>query len=91
MDTKIKIENFSTLDDSWTHFRIEFRGSENTLRVRQIKLLGVPALLEEIHQRHNPKLTNAFQIQQRNCEAETLRVFRLITAQVNPIEIYRNI
>ncbi|KAJ6639219.1 E3 ubiquitin-protein ligase highwire [Pseudolycoriella hygida] len=69
-------------DDSCTHFRIEFRGSENTLRVRQIKLLGVPALLDEIHQRHNPKLTNAFQIQQRNCEAETLRVFRLITAQV---------
>lgn len=50
--------------------------------MRQIKLLGVPALLEEVHQRHNPKLTNAFQIQQRNCEAETLRVFRLITAQV---------
>lgn len=72
----------SIRDDSWTHFRLEFRGSENTLRVRQIKLLGVPALLEEIHQRHNPKLTNAFQIQQRNCEAETLRVFRLITAQV---------
>lgn len=69
-------------DDSWTHFRIELSGSENTLRVRQIKLLGVPTLLEEIHQRHNPKLTNAFQIQQRNCEAETLRVFRLITAQV---------
>ncbi|KAG4079975.1 hypothetical protein HA402_006287 [Bradysia odoriphaga] len=68
-------------DDSWTHFRLEFRGSESTLRVRQIKILGLPTSLEEVHQRHN-KLTNAFQIQQRNCEAETLRVFRLITAQV---------
>lgn len=82
MNLYIKLQIPFSSDDSWTHFRMEFRGSESTLRVRQIKLLGVPALLEEIHQRHNPKLTNAFQIQQRNCEAETLRVFRLITAQV---------
>lgn len=66
-----------------THFRLEFRGSENTLRVRQIKLFGVASLCEENHAaRNNPKITNTFQIQQRNCEAETLRVFRLITAQV---------
>lgn len=74
-------------DESHTHIRIELRGPESTLRVRQIKLYGVAALGggggEENHAaRQNQKLTNAFQIQQRNCEAETLRVFRLITAQV---------
>lgn len=69
-------------DESFTHFRLEFRGPEGTLRVRQVKLLGIPVVPDEINYKQNPKLTNAFQIQQRNCETETLRVFRLITAQV---------
>lgn len=82
-------------DETFTHFRLELRGNEGTLRVRQVKLLGVlvqqqapgedaaiggAALRNHFH---NPgRWTNAVQIQQRSCEAETLRVFRLITAQV---------
>lgn len=77
------------LDETYTHFRLEFRGTENTLRVRQIKLMGIlntDGDQQQQHQillrPHSARLTNATQIQQRNCEAETLRVFRLITAQV---------
>ncbi|XP_055389767.1 E3 ubiquitin-protein ligase highwire-like [Condylostylus longicornis] len=71
-------------DESFTHFRLELRGPENTLRVRQIKLLGVPASIDDVvvYGKPNLKLSNATQIQQRICEVETLRVFRLITAQV---------
>lgn len=76
---------FFHADESFTHFRLEFRGPESTLRVRQVKLLGIPVVPDEINYKQNPKLTNSFQIQQRNCETETLRVFRLITAQVSNI------
>lgn len=63
-----------------THFRIELRGPENTLRVRQVKVLGIP--IDDERSVPSSKLTNTNLIQQRNCEAETLRVFRLITGQV---------
>ncbi|XP_055913946.1 E3 ubiquitin-protein ligase highwire isoform X3 [Eupeodes corollae] len=72
-------------DETCTHFRLEFRGPESTLRVRQIKLLGLPNNLDELTHvaaKANLKLTNATRIQQQICESETLRVFRLITAQV---------
>lgn len=69
-------------DDGYIHFRIELKGAE-TLRVRQVKLLGLPTIYEALSsQKSNIKLGNAYQIQHRNCEAETLRVFRLLTAQV---------
>uniref|UniRef100_A0A336LRN5 RCR-type E3 ubiquitin transferase n=1 Tax=Culicoides sonorensis TaxID=179676 RepID=A0A336LRN5_CULSO len=67
-------------DDSLTHFRLEFRGSENTLRVRQIKLLGYD--IKGNKNPIDPKATSASYIQQLNCEIETLRVFRLLTSQV---------
>ncbi|XP_062141939.1 E3 ubiquitin-protein ligase highwire-like [Drosophila sulfurigaster albostrigata] len=84
-------------DESSTHFRLELHGPENTLRVRQIKLLGLPSgqqqqqgaagaavageeLLAE--HRSNLRMSHAARIQQQICEAETLRVFRLITGQV---------
>lgn len=107
-------------DETCTHFRLELHGPENTLRVRQIKLLGLPASFqqgagnsssaagEEHSQSHaqlqpqhppmqvplpaplpaepsrspNLRLAYAPRIQQQICEAETLRVFRLITGQV---------
>ncbi|KAM4795152.1 LOW QUALITY PROTEIN: E3 ubiquitin-protein ligase MYCBP2 [Rhinophrynus dorsalis] len=58
--------------------KIELKGPENTLRVRQVKVLGW---------KDGETIKIAGQIsasvaQQRNCEAETLRVFRLITSQV---------
>jgi len=76
-------------DDSCTHFRLELHGPENTLRVRQIKLLGLPTggsvgLEDASDHKHQPhlRLSHASRIQQQICEAETLRVFRLITGQV---------
>ncbi|KAK7168691.1 hypothetical protein R3I93_004867 [Phoxinus phoxinus] len=58
--------------------KIELKGPENTLRVRQVKVLGW---------KEGDSIKIAGQIsasvaQQKNCEAETLRVFRLITSQV---------
>lgn len=60
--------------------KIELKGPENTLRVRQVKVLGW---------KEGDSIKIAGQIsasvaQQKNCEAETLRVFRLITSQVSP-------
>ncbi|XP_077518796.1 MYC binding protein highwire isoform X2 [Amblyomma americanum] len=59
-------------------WRLELRGPDNTLRLRQVKVLG-----------HGPGSgaetqgdCRSLYIQQRNCEAETLRVFRLLTSQV---------
>ncbi|XP_055524898.1 E3 ubiquitin-protein ligase highwire isoform X3 [Wyeomyia smithii] len=69
-------------DDECTHYRLEFRGPEATLRVRQIKLLGYSADDKVAQLRNNLKMTNATYIQQKNCETETLRVFRLLTGQV---------
>lgn len=68
-------------DDSFTHFRIEFRGNENTLRVRQFKVFGFDLKLG-LRKPREMKATNAIYIQQTNCEIETLRVFRLLTNQV---------
>lgn len=105
-------------DETCTHFRLELHGPENTLRVRQIKLLGLPASYQQqgagnsssaageeqhtqLQPQHPPmqvplpaplaaepgrsanlRLAHAARIQQQICEAETLRVFRLITGQV---------
>ena len=59
-----------------SHLKIEAKGPDNTLRLRQVKALGYvesPLLQKQPH---------TASIQQKNCEAETLRVFRLITSQV---------
>lgn len=64
--------------------KVELKGPENTLRVRQVKVLGWKdgesiKILGQI---------SASMAQQKNCEAETLRVFRLITSQVGPDIFY---
>ncbi|KAG7189537.1 hypothetical protein KM043_017228 [Ampulex compressa] len=58
--------------------RLELKGPDNSLRVRQLKVLG------EIkgESLKDGKQLSAQTIQQRNCEAETLKVFRTITSQV---------
>lgn len=71
-------------DESNTHFRIELRGAENNIRIRQIKLLGY---LNDVKVTQDTicamrKQTNAHHIQQKYCELETLRVFRVLTNQV---------
>ena len=58
------------------HIKIEAKGPDNTLRLRQVKGLGY------IETPMQYKQLRPQTIQQKNCEAETLRVFRLITSQV---------
>ncbi|XP_054168072.1 E3 ubiquitin-protein ligase MYCBP2-like [Oppia nitens] len=59
--------------------RIELKGPDNTLRLRQIKILG--ASVDISQERLKPPISY-IQIQQTNCETETLKVFRLLTSQV---------
>lgn len=66
------------LDKHHSVIRIELKGPDNSLRVRQIRVLGEVSN-ESLR---TGKQYSALTIQQRNCEAETLRVFRLITSQV---------
>ncbi|XP_053668136.1 E3 ubiquitin-protein ligase highwire [Anopheles marshallii] len=65
------------------HYRLEIRGPDATLRIRQVKLYGTRS--------GNPasssvpsasSLPTPRQVQSRLCEQETLRVFRLLTGQV---------
>ncbi|EDL00496.1 pam, highwire, rpm 1, isoform CRA_a [Mus musculus] len=58
--------------------KIELKGPENTLRVRQVKVLG----WKDGESTKIAGQISASVAQQRSCEAETLRVFRLITSQV---------
>ncbi|XP_011315230.1 E3 ubiquitin-protein ligase MYCBP2 isoform X2 [Fopius arisanus] len=57
---------------------LEFKGPDNSLRIRQIRVLGE---IDGESLRVGRQLSSST-IQQRNCEAETLKVFRLITSQV---------
>lgn len=58
--------------------RLELKGPDNSVRVRHVRLLGkVEAESLKIGKQYS-----AATVQRRNCESETLRVFRLITSQV---------
>ncbi|KAK0177727.1 hypothetical protein PV328_001747 [Microctonus aethiopoides] len=57
---------------------LEFKGPDNSLRVRQLRILGEI----EGESLKIGKQLSTMTIQQRNCEAETLKVFRFITSQV---------
>ena len=58
--------------------RLELKGPDNSLRVRQVKILGsVDGASLSL-----ATPPNALVMQQQNCEAETLKVFRLLTSQV---------
>lgn len=63
---------------------MELKGPDNSLRVRQIRMLGEI----EGESLKVGKQLSAQTIQQRNCEAETLKVFRLITSQVYAILVH---
>ncbi|XP_070552183.1 E3 ubiquitin-protein ligase MYCBP2-like isoform X2 [Ptychodera flava] len=58
--------------------KVDLKGPDNSLRVRQIKLLGK---LETESINIRPSVSTILK-QQRDCEAETLKVFRLLTSQV---------
>lgn len=66
----------SITDSRHTVIRLELKGPDNSLRIRQVRVLGETGDSLAIPQR------SAATIQQRLCEAETLKVFRLITSQV---------
>ena len=82
---------FILLDERNSTIRLELKGPDNSLRLRQVRILGAAPLAPtslggsssgaipstDIKHQHPASL-----IQHRNCEAETLRVFRLITSQV---------
>ena len=73
------LENYDP-DNSPTIVKLELRGPDNNLRLRQVKMLGEG----EGGQRGDlGPPANALVMQQQNCEAETLRVFRLLTSQVS--------
>ena len=55
--------------------RVEVKGLQNNVRVRQIQVLGVPV-------RTLDSTLPAVIAQQKSCEGEALRVFRLLTSQV---------
>jgi len=59
--------------------KIEVKGPDNTVRLRQVKVIGKGA---EVSSPSPPEKAESQKIQQSNCEVETLRVFRLITSQV---------
>ncbi|KAG5884570.1 hypothetical protein JTB14_006595 [Gonioctena quinquepunctata] len=65
-------------EPSTTIVRLELKGPDNSVRVRQIRVLGN---IEGESLRVGKQFT-ASTLQQKYCEAETLRVFRLITSQV---------
>ncbi|XP_074650729.1 E3 ubiquitin-protein ligase MYCBP2-like [Tubulanus polymorphus] len=67
-----------SLPDNSRVIKLEMRGPDNNLRLRQIKLLGGM----EGEQLILSGLPSSSVIQQRNCESETLKVFRLLTSQV---------
>ena len=59
--------------------RLELKGPDNSLRLRQVKLLGeVDGASLAVSGQRSPLV-----MQQQNCEAETLKVFRLLTSQVS--------
>lgn len=75
-------------DPKHTCVKIEVKGPDNSLRLRQFKAIGLKKA-EGKGDAEEPvddegsrlKFTEPSSIQQRNCETETLRVFRLITGK----------
>jgi E3 ubiquitin-protein ligase MYCBP2 len=60
------------------HLKMEFKGPDNSLRLRHITIMGS----KRKSSNWVPVLTPFQQIHMNNCEAETLRVFRSLTSQV---------
>lgn len=61
--------------------KIELKGPDNTLRVRQMKVLGIPTEVEGEHLIDRSSSVTAL-VAQCKCENETLRIFRLLSSEV---------
>ncbi|XP_022651457.1 E3 ubiquitin-protein ligase rpm-1-like isoform X3 [Varroa destructor] len=57
--------------------RVELKGLDQSLRIRQLKVLDKPGPIPD-----SKGITTPEVIQHGNCEAETLKVFRILTSQV---------
>ena len=79
--------NLSTSHSGWTILlvpadascqvlRVELKGSSNNVRVRQLQVLAKSGAQQE-------PCIPAVVAQQRSCEVEALRIFRLLTSQVS--------
>lgn len=63
--------------------KIELKGPDNTLRVRQMKVLGIANEAEADHHLiERSSATTTALVAQRKCENETLRIFRLLSSEV---------
>lgn len=76
-----KITLISFIDDTHRVLCIELRSTDTSVRVRQIKILGIVSGESLAYGRQYSYST----IQHRQCENETLKVFRSITFQVRNI------
>lgn len=72
-------------DDNYTHFRLEFTGPENTLRVRQIKILGLPAAMCG----SGDQLTNPYDLATHN--SSQVQAFKYNMKLTNAIRIQQQI
>ena len=81
--------------NSFKYLRVEFNGPNQNVRVRQLKVLLIADLsykqmkmtsdFAKLNEENRKKIISpldSLKIQTSNCEAETLRVFRLLTSQV---------
>ena len=69
-----------------TVIKIELKGPDNSLRLRQVKVLGES---EGVSQATGLQKSYV-EMQQHNCETETLKVFRLLTSQVGRTHFFLN-
>ncbi|ODN02467.1 E3 ubiquitin-protein ligase MYCBP2 [Orchesella cincta] len=61
--------------------KVELKGPDNTLRVRQMKVLGIPTEVGADQLLDRSSAATAL-VAQRKCENETLRIFRLLSSEV---------
>lgn len=81
VDVEARYVGWLSCQFSRPHIRViqlEMKGPDHSLRVRQIKILGEM----EGQEICVPVKKSAVDMQQENCESETLRVFRMLTSQV---------
>lgn len=82
VDVEARYVGWLSCQFSRPHIRViqlEMKGPDHSLRVRQIKILGEM----EGQEICVPVKKSAVDMQQENCESETLRVFRMLTSQVS--------
>uniref|UniRef100_A0A8D8RF51 RCR-type E3 ubiquitin transferase n=1 Tax=Cacopsylla melanoneura TaxID=428564 RepID=A0A8D8RF51_9HEMI len=70
--------NATLLDETSRVIRLELKGPDHSLRIRQLRVLGLMQGQPQVMK----KQYSASAIQHRLCEVETLKVFRLIVSQV---------